>query len=188
MSSLQLKRKSMLLPTQLKTELKRVGVCFWCARVCECLCRGCQSAQFSSVVVVLVEEAGVFSGRWKALLFHRTPPLLGFFLWPVAGGCSSFKKFSSSLLSHALLAYEFPWLQFRPIGWLYQADICAQREPSDKTLVKTKWLKPVVCWFYCSRSSSLYPDKCAKLETAKKYFYLTFFTIIICVWFAESWF
>lgn len=135
MSSLQLKRKSMLLPTQLKTELKRVCVCIWCIFVCVCVsvCRGCRSTRFSLVEV----EARFFSKRWKTRLFHQTPPHLVFYLWPVAGGCSSFKKFSSSLMSHALLAYEFPWLQFRPIGWLYQADISARNEPSDKTILKT---------------------------------------------------
>lgn len=156
-------------------------MCVFDALVCVSVCVGGVNQLSSARWWCWWRRPGVFSGRWKARLFHRTPPLPVFFLWPVAGGCSSFKKFSSSLLSHALLAYEFPWLQFRPIGWLYQADICAQREPSDKTLVKTKWLKPVVCWFYCSRSSSLYPNKCAKLETAKKYFYLIFFTIIICL-------
>lgn len=97
MSSLQLKRKSMPLPTQLKTELKRVRVCMYLMYLCVWVCVGgvnqLSSTQwrsrpdFSFFVFLFF-----FSVRGRAWIFHQTPPHLIFFYWPAAGGCNSFKK------------------------------------------------------------------------------------------------
>ncbi len=118
MSSLQLKRKSMPLPTQLKTELKWVRVCMYLMCLCVWVCVGGVN-QLSSA---RWRSRPDFYFLWEGKLGFpedSTPSHLFTGLLQVGVIVSE----SLPAASWAMHYYsEFPWLQFRPficcIKWL----------------------------------------------------------------------